>query len=145
MRRQCELLGLSRASYYYEPATETPENLALMRHIDEVYTQWPFFGSRRMAVWLAQQRSEAVNRKRVQRLMRQMGLEAVYAKPRTSQRHPEHRVWPYLSPSASKPATYGRLKTSRCSFVLSNLNTGPVEHHAALLQPRQGLPGPLRF
>lgn len=50
VRRQCELLGLNRASYYYEPAMETPENLALMRHIDEVYTQWPFFGSRRIAV-----------------------------------------------------------------------------------------------
>jgi putative transposase len=96
VRQQCELVGLSRASYYYEPAAETAENLALMRQIDEVYTKWPFFGSRRMALWLGQQGGEAVNRKRVQRLMRRMGLEAVYCKPRTSQRHPDHRVWPYL-------------------------------------------------
>ena len=66
MRRQCELLGLCRASLYYQPATETAENLRLMRLIDQEYTAHPFLGSRRMAAWLNGQ-GEAVNRKRVQR------------------------------------------------------------------------------
>jgi putative transposase len=74
--QQCELLGLSRSSYYYEPATETAENLALMEMIDREYTERPFQGSRRLTTWL-QVQGHAVNRKRVQRLMRLMGLEAV--------------------------------------------------------------------
>ena len=69
VRRQCELLGLSRASLYYEPAGETPENLRLMRLIDEEYTAHPFYGSRKMTEWLTA-RGEVVNRKRVQRLSR---------------------------------------------------------------------------
>ena len=93
--QQCELLGLSRSSYYYEPATETAENLALMALIDEEYTDHPFLGSRRMAVWLRGQGHE-VNRKRVQRLMRLMGLEAVYPKPRLSAGGAGHKVYPYL-------------------------------------------------
>ena len=83
VRRQCELLGLSRSSLYYEPAGETAENLRLMRLIDEQYTARPFYGSRRMTIWLSEQ-GEEVNRKRVQRLMRVMGLEAIYPKPRLS-------------------------------------------------------------
>src|SRR3954449_6576704 len=83
VRRQCALLGLNRSTFYYEPAGETPENLRLMRLIDELYTACPFYGSRRMTVWLIQQ-GEAVNRKRVQRLTRLMGLEAIYPKPRLS-------------------------------------------------------------
>ena len=88
--QQCELLGLSRSSYYYEPAKETAENLALMALIDREYTVHPFYGSRRMVTWLQGQGHE-VNRKRVQRLMRLMGLEAIYQKPNTSRRHPEHK------------------------------------------------------
>jgi putative transposase len=95
VRRQCELLGLSRSSLYYEPAAETPENLRVMGLIDQEYTAHPFLGSRRLTNWLAQQ-GEAVNRKRVQRLMRVMGLEAVYPKPRLSAAQPGHRVYPYL-------------------------------------------------
>ena len=83
VRRQCELLGLCRSSLYYEPAPETPENLRLMRLIDEQYTACPFCGGRRMTQWLTQ-RGEEVNRKRVQRLMRTMGLETIYPKPRLS-------------------------------------------------------------
>ena len=71
------MLGLSRSSLYYEPAGETAENLRLMRRIDEQYTARPFYGSRRMTRWLIEQ-GEEVNRKRVQRLMRTMGLEAIY-------------------------------------------------------------------
>jgi putative transposase len=90
IRRQCELLGLARGSWYYEPAGETASNLKLMRRIDELYLRRPFFGSRRLADELI------VNRKRVQRLMRIMGLEAIYPKPRTTVRHPDHRIYPYL-------------------------------------------------
>ena len=95
VRRQCELLGLSRSSLYYEPAGETAENLRLMRLIDEQYTARPFYGSRRMTVWLTEQ-GEEVNRKRVQRLMRVMGLEAIYPKPRLSPAGKGHRIYPYL-------------------------------------------------
>ena len=89
------MLGLNRSSLYYEPAPETAENLRLMRLIDEQYTARPFFGSRKMTVWL-QGQGEEVNRKRVQRLMRLMGLEAIYPKPRLSVRGRGHRIYPYL-------------------------------------------------
>jgi putative transposase len=95
VRRQCELLGLNRSTLYYAATPETPEDLALMRRIDEQYTACPFYGSRRMAAWLVRQ-GEAVNRKRVQRLMRLMGLEAVYPKPRLSVTGRGHRTYPYL-------------------------------------------------
>jgi putative transposase len=93
--QQCELLGLSRSSYYYEPASETAENLSLMEKIDREYTAHPFLGSRRMTTWLCREGHE-VNRKRVQRLMRLMGLEAVYPKPRLSVGGAGHKVYPYL-------------------------------------------------
>jgi putative transposase len=95
VRRQCALLGVNRSSLYYEPVTETPENLRLMRRIDAQYTACPFYGSRKMTRWLMQE-GEAVNRKRVQRLMRVMGLEAIYPKPRLSLAGRGHRVFPYL-------------------------------------------------
>jgi len=95
VRRQCALLGLSRSSLYYEPVPETPENLRLMRLIDEEYTAHPFLGSRRLARWLSAQ-GEAVNRKRVQRLMRLMGLEAIHPKPKLSAAGRGHRIYPYL-------------------------------------------------
>jgi putative transposase len=90
VRRQCELVGLGRSSFYYEPAQETPENLALMRQIDELYLDWPFMGSRQLADQLL------VNRKRVQRLMRRMGIQAIYPKPRTTRRGRGHKIYPYL-------------------------------------------------
>jgi putative transposase len=93
--RQCELLGLSRSSYYYEPATETPENLALMALIDQEYTAHPFEGSRRMTTWLRGE-GHSVNRKRVQRLMQRMGLVAIYQRARIGRPAPEHRIYPYL-------------------------------------------------
>jgi len=95
VRRQCELLGLSRSSRYYEAAQETAENLRLMRLLDREYTAHPFLGSRRLAIWLNEQ-GEAVNRKRVQRLMRLMGLEAIYPKPKLSAARAGHRIYPYL-------------------------------------------------
>ena len=95
IRRQCELLGLNRSSFYYEPAKETIENLRLMRRIDEQYLKTPFFGSRRMAIVLASE-GEEVNRKRVKRLMGLMGLEAIHPGPRTTVHNPDHKVYPYL-------------------------------------------------
>ena len=95
VRKQCELLGLNRASLYYQAGTETAENLRLMRLIDEQYLKTPFYGSRRMAAWLIRE-GEAVNRKRVRRLMGVMGLEAIYPKPRTTVANPDHKVYPYL-------------------------------------------------
>jgi len=88
--RQCELLELGRASYYREPNLEAEENLQLMRKIDEAYTEHPELGSRMFAKMFN------VNRKRVQRLMRLMGIEAIYQKPCMSQKCPNHRVFPYL-------------------------------------------------
>jgi putative transposase len=93
--QQCELLGLGRSSYYYQPAMETVENLTLMEKIDQEYTAHPFLGSRRITSWL-QSEGHEVNRKRVRRLMRLMGLEAIYPKPRLSQGGAGHKVYPYL-------------------------------------------------
>jgi putative transposase len=95
VRRQCALLGLSRSSLYYQPAAETAENLRLMRLLDQEYTAHPFLGSRRLTAWLIEQ-GEEVNRKRVQRLMRLMGLEAIYPKPKLSAAGRGHRIYPYL-------------------------------------------------
>ncbi len=89
------MLGLSRSSLYYEPGGEAAEDLRLMRRIDEQYTARPFYGSRRMTAWLVEQ-GEEVNRKRVQRLMRIMGLAAIYPKPRLSLAGKGHRIYPYL-------------------------------------------------
>jgi putative transposase len=89
------LLGLNRSTLYYEPAGETAENLRLMRRIDEQYTACPLYGSRKMTHGLVQQ-GEEVNRKRVQRLMRLMGLEAIYPKPRLSLAGRGHRLFPYV-------------------------------------------------
>ena len=86
---------MSRSSFYYQPATESEENLALMRLIDQHYTDYPFYGSRRMTAWLHGEGHE-VNRKRVQRLMRLMGLEAIYPKPRLSASDRQHKIYPYL-------------------------------------------------
>src|SRR6201997_3685677 len=95
LTRQCELLSLNRAALYYQPVEVSPEELKLMALIDRQYLQTPFYGSRRMAAWL-QAQGHAVNRKRVQRLMQLMGLEAIYQRPRISRPAPEHRIYPYL-------------------------------------------------
>jgi putative transposase len=92
---QCELLGLGRSSYYFEPATESAANLTRMALIDKESTDHPFRGSRAMRTWL-RQNGHAVNRKRVQRLMRLMGLEAVVPKPRLSVGAAGHKLYPYL-------------------------------------------------
>ena len=97
IRRQCELVGLNRSTLYYTPAGESELNLHLMRLIDEQYTKTPFYGSPKMTAYLRRPPHEyKVNRKRVQRLMRKMGLEAIYPKPRTSIAAKGHKVYPYL-------------------------------------------------
>lgn len=92
--RQAALLGLSRSAIYYEPVVDTYD-IELMRLIDEQYTKTPFYGSRRMVVTLRGIGHE-VNRKRIQRLMGVMGIEAIYPKPRLSKSNPEHKIYPYL-------------------------------------------------
>ena len=95
IRRQCELLGVSRSSVYYEPVEPDAEELELMRRIDELHLECPFYGSRSIARELGK-KGYRVNRKRVQRLMRLMGLESVAPKPNTSKPNEEHPVYPYL-------------------------------------------------
>lgn len=106
IRRQCVLLGLNRSSYYYQPnlvdcisknmsVKNAEENLSYMKQIDQLYMKWPFYGSRRMATVLNRE-GYRVNRKRIQRLMRLMGIQAIYPKPRLSIREQEHKIYPYL-------------------------------------------------
>jgi len=95
IRQQCCLTGVSRSGYYYEPEPESEENLELMRLLDEQYLRTPFWGVRNMTWWLGRQGWQ-VNPKRVRRLLRVMGLEAIYAKPRLSIPAPGHRIYPYL-------------------------------------------------
>ena len=93
--RQCELLDISRSSVYYSPVQLDEYELELMRLIDKQYLLTPFYGSRKMAAWLRGQ-GHHVNRKRVQRLMRLMGIEAIYRRPRTTRADSGHKVYPYL-------------------------------------------------
>jgi len=104
IRRQCELVGLNRSTFYYRPAGESDLNLHLMRLIDKQYTKTPFYGWPRMTAYLRRQ-GYAINHKRVRRLMRTMGLQAIYPKPRTSKGARGHKVYPYLlrKPSITRP------------------------------------------
>jgi putative transposase len=95
IRRQCELLGLNRASFYYQPASASALNLELMQLIDQQYTQTPFYGWPRMTAYL-RRLGYAINAKRVQRLRQVMGLQAIYPKPHSSKPAPEHKIYPYL-------------------------------------------------
>ena len=95
LSRQCRLLSIGRSSLYYEPKGESAETLALMRRIDELFLKYPFYGARQMVRHLRRE-GVCIGRRRAGRLMRLMGLQAIYRAPRTSAPHPEHRVWPYL-------------------------------------------------
>ncbi len=95
LRQQCELLGVNRSGLYYQPVGESKENLRLMRLLDEQYTRTPYYGVLRMTAGLRRD-GHPVNPKRIRRLLRTMGLEAIYQKPNTSQPNPEHKVYPYL-------------------------------------------------
>ena len=93
--RQCTLLNISRASVYYRPVSTRAEDLELMARMDRQYLKTPFYGSRRMKAWLLAE-GYLVSRSKVRRLMRLMGLEAIYRRPNTSKPAPGHRVYPYL-------------------------------------------------
>src|SRR5215472_13686662 len=95
IRRQCALLGIARSGLYRPPVPANDNDLALMRRIDELFTTWPFLGSRRVAAILRAE-GHGINRKRVQRLMRKMGIAALGPKPRTSKPAPGHKIFPYL-------------------------------------------------
>jgi putative transposase len=92
---QCRVLNISRSTLYYRPLPARVEELGLMRAIDKLFTKYPFFGSRQISSWLAREGIK-VGRHRVRRLMRQMGLQAVYRRPKTSQPHPAYLIYPYL-------------------------------------------------
>ena len=93
--KQCSLLGVSRSSYYFQGKGESEKNLRLMRVIDETFMDYPWYGSRRMTLHL-QHIGYGVNRKRVQRLMRKIGVVAIVPRPGTSKSHPQHKIYPYL-------------------------------------------------
>ena len=95
LTRQCRLVSIARSSFYYEGKDESLFNVQLLRRIDEQFLETPFYGSRQMTRWLRRQEIW-VSRKRVRRLMRRLGLQAIFQRPRTSQPHPEHRIYPYL-------------------------------------------------
>jgi len=95
MRKQCEILRVNRSSLYYEPVPTDPEELSLMRRIDELHLRRPFYGSRSIARELSKV-GDRISRKRVQRLMRLMGIESLAPKPKTSDPAPEHPTYPYL-------------------------------------------------
>jgi len=92
---QCDLLGISRSGYYYSPRPESPENLAIMRLMDEQYLKTPFYGARRMQAYINHQ-GYSVNIKRIRRLLRLMGLEAIYPRPNIIKVQPGHKIYPYL-------------------------------------------------
>lgn len=114
LTRQCQLLGLSRSSLYYQPANDNTEDLALMALIDRQFLETPYYGSRKMTAWLRRE-GHVVNRKRVRRLMRQMGLQVIWQKPNTSQPNPEHKVY----------RKRGRRQTLRGGSLRARLN-GPA-------------------
>ena len=93
--RQCKLLDISRSGLYYQPARVSESDLELMKLIDCQYMVTPFYGTRKMAVWLKSKR-HSVNRKHVRRLMQLMGLKAIYRRPRTSPPGPGNKIYPYL-------------------------------------------------
>ena len=95
VRRQCAMLGIARSGVYRLPAPANDDELALLRRIDELYTRWPFLGSRRMTAMLRAE-GVSINRKRVQRLMRRMGIAALGPRPRTTKPAPGHTIHPYL-------------------------------------------------
>lgn len=95
LREQCRLLGINRSNLYYQSAGESDENLKLMRLLDEQYTCTPFYGVLKMTEWL-RSKGYTVNPKRIRRLLRKLGLEAIYQPPDTSKPHPDHQVFPYL-------------------------------------------------
>lgn len=126
VRRQCILAGLPRASYYYKPVRAGEGEYRLKRLIDEIYTKHPFYGVRRVVAALRRKHDLYINKKRIRRLMREMGIRAIYPKPKTSIRNTAHKIYPYLlkGMSITRPnqvwctdITYIRLKHGFCYLV----------------------------
>ena len=129
IRQQCDLLGVNRSGWYYEPVPESADNLLYMRLLDEQYTEDPSYGVERMTAYLCRQGYE-VNAKRIRRLLRIMGLDAIYQKPNTSKTNPEHKVYPYLLRGVSAThcdhiwstdITYIRLEKVLCTWWRSSI------------------------
>ena len=119
IEKQCELLGLSKSSFYYEPRGESAENLVLMRVIDKLYTKYPFYGARRLGVNLPIE-FQPINIKKVRRLMKLMGIEAIYPKPNLSIPDLQHKIYPYLLRG---------IKIERVNHVWStDITYVPMEH-----------------
>lgn len=95
IRTQCELIGLNRSSLYYNKKEISPDTIRIMNIVDEEYTRHPFYGSRRMTEYL-RNKGENINRKQIQKIYRNLGLEAIYPKKRLSIRDKEHKIYPYL-------------------------------------------------
>jgi putative transposase len=112
--QQCRLLAVSRSAVYRKPAEVSADDLAIMALIDRQYLARPYYGSRRMAAWLATQ-GHVVNRKRVQRLMRLLGLVAIYQRPHTSKPATAHRIYPYLLGGLAMTAIGARIKIGKAT------------------------------
>lgn len=120
LRQQCSLLGINRSSYYYKPQPINEASLALMRIVDEIYTEYPFFGSRKMVDYLKLHGYGVFGRSRIRTIYQRLGLQAACPGPRTSSPHPEHKIYPYLLRNVeiqhcnhvwSSDITYIRLRT----------------------------------
>ena len=110
INKQCQVLKISRSSFYYQPKAASEETLAIMNRMNELFMLYPFYGSRQMMISL-QREGIPIGRHRVRRLMRIMGLQAIYRKPRTSDPHPKHKIYPYLLrnlATASEPCVVRR-------------------------------------
>ncbi len=140
--RQCRLVSIARSSFYYEGHGESPLNLRLMRLIDEQFLQTPFYGSRQMRRWLRRQ-GYTVSRKRVRRLMRLLGLQAILQRPRTSQPHPEHRIYGpgsaggWTSTTSADRTRRSRTGRPRRRTLTTGLKTGARGFAPCLASPRQ--------
>jgi len=136
--RQCALIGISRSSVCYRPRVSSQKDLEAMKLIGQQYLATPFYGSRRMKVWLDRQ-GHPVNRKRVQRLMRTMGLQAIYRRPRTSQPGPGHKVYPYLlgAMEITMPNQVWAADITYIPMARGFLYLVPGGHHG-LVQPLRG-------
>ncbi len=133
LSRQCEVLSISRSSFYYAPMGECPSSLALMRRIDELFLKYPFYGSRQMARQLRRD-SVRVGRHRVRRLMGLMGLAAIYQAPRTSAPHPAHRIYPHLL----KGLAIDRPNRVWCADITPDRGPGQALHPGSARVPVSG-------
>ena len=140
--RQCRLVSITRSSFYYASRGDSPLNLRLMRRIDEQFLETPFYGSRQMTRWLRRQ-GDMVSRKRVRRLMRLLGVHALFQRPRTSQPHPAHRIYPYLLRDLADHAAEPRvvhgchLHSPAAGLSVPGCRDGLGEPQGAVLAPVQ--------